>query len=174
MNIYLHICIWIILILSVVSFFSLAPRVPTKKSDFKRINHLSKLKSGDKFLEIWCGTANVSIYMAKKNPKSQITWVEFSFLFYSISKIKVYISGLKNIQIKYGNALKINIEPYDVIYVFGLPETISEKLAPKLKKELKTSARFLSYCFKMDTKDFTETKDKPDDTTYAIYTYKLK
>jgi len=173
-NIYIHIIVWIIILLSFLSFFSLAPWVPTKTSDLKRINTLSRLKKGEKFLEIWCWTASVSLYIAKQNPQSQITWIELSVLFYCISKIRVYLSRVKNIQIQYWNALKINMRYYDVIYVFWLPETISEKLAPKLKKELKIWAKFLSYCFKMNTKDFDEKKDKPDNSTYAIYTYKLK
>ena len=171
MNIYLHIIIWIVLLVSVLSFFSLAPWVPTKRSDLKRIHTLAWLKKDEKFLEIWCGTANVSISVAKQNPRSHITGIELSLPLYIISKIKVFFSRLQNIQVIYGNALKNDMSNYDVIYVFGLPETISQKLEPKLQKEMKPSARMISYCFKMDSEYFDEEKSKPNSESYAIYIY---
>ena len=81
---------------------------------------------------------------------------------------------MKNINIKYGNALKTDLSIYDVIYVFGLPETISQKLEPKLQKEIKPSAKMISYCFEMNSKKFHETKNKPNDNNFAIYMYTPK
>ena len=174
MEIYIHIIIWIILLLSVLSFFSLAPWVPTKKSDLERIHKLLKLKPWERFLEIGCGTGWVSLYIAKHNPKSHITGVELSIIFYIISRIRVFFSRQRNIQILYANALKKDLSDYDALYVFGLPETISEKLEPKLKTELKKTARCISYCFQMKSDYFIEHKDKPSSDVYAMYIYTPK
>ena len=174
MEIYVYFIALIIVLISTFSFFSLAPWVPTKGKDLERINHLTKLKKDEKFLEIWCGTAKVSLYIAKQNPASQITGIELSLPLYLISRWKVFFSGLKNIDVIYGNALKADFSIYDMIYVFGLPDTMSSKVTPKLEREIKKTARFISYCFQMNSFAFSETKSKPNKDAYATYVYKKK
>ncbi len=156
------------------SFLSLAPWVPTKTSDLKRINKLLQLKKWEKFLEIGCGTAKVSLFLAKNNPESEIIGIELSPFFYAFSKTKVFLSRQKNIKIIYGNALKMNYSPYDVVYVFGLPETISQKLFPKLREELQEKSRFVSYCFQMTNNYFSEKKHKESKGVNSIYIYSHK
>jgi tRNA G46 methylase TrmB len=51
---------------------SLAPWVPTKKTDLERINQIAQLKKGEKFLEIGCGDAKVCHFIAKNNPFVQV------------------------------------------------------------------------------------------------------
>lgn len=169
---YFEIILILIFIVSVASFLSLAPWVPTKKSDYKRIDDIIKLKPWEKFLEMWCWTSWVSLFIAKNNPHSKIIGVELSPFFYLISKLRILFSWLKNIEIKYWNALKLNLENYDIIYVFGLPETVTKKIFPKLSKIVNKKFRFVSYCFNMTNSYFKETKYKKD-WVYAIYEYKL-
>jgi SAM-dependent methyltransferase len=145
--------------------------VPTKNSDLARINTLMALKKNHRFLEVWCWNARVSLYLAKHNSESQIVWIEFSPLMYIISLLRVKNSRLKNIDILYWNALKLDLSSYDVIYVFWLPKTITQKIFPKLKIEMKKSARFYSYCFKMTNNYFTETRHKPSKEINSIYEY---
>jgi len=167
---YLHLILFIIFIISVFSFLSIAPWVPTRNKDLERINELIKLKPWEKFLEIWCWTALVSIYIAKNNPNSDITWIELSPLFYIISKVKTKLSNQKNIKIILGNALKVDYSKYDVLYIFWMPDVLKNILFKKLKKELKTSWRLVSYCFKMENDYFNEQKNKPEGKN-SVYIY---
>ena len=169
---YLQLLFYILFFISVFSFISLAPRVPTRNKDLKRINDIIKLKPWEKFLEIWCGTAKVSIFIAIQNPKSEILWIELSPFLFLVSYLKVKISKQKNIKIIYGNALKIDFKDYDILYVFWLPETIKNKLFSKLKNEMKKTASFVSYCFKMENDYFIEEKYKPLKEN-SIYVYKI-
>ncbi len=171
---YFQLIFSIILIICVFSWFSLAPWVPTRGLDLERIHHLISLKKDQKFLEIWCGNARVALYLAKYNPDSQIVWIEFSPLMYVISLLRARVSRLKNIQIIYWNALKLDMSSYDILYVFWLPETVTKKIFPKLKKEMKSTAVLYSYCFKMSNDYFLETKHKPSQTVNAIYEYRHK
>lgn len=170
---YLEITIYIIFVISVFSFLSLAPWLPTKNSDLERINSILKLKPKEKFLEVWCWTSRVSLYLAKKNPESEIVGIELSPFFFIVSKLKVLFNPLKNIKILYWNALNHNFHDYDVVYVFWLPETLKNKLLPKLKKELNLKSRFISYCFKMENIFFKEKKYKEEDILNSIYVYTL-
>lgn len=169
---YLVIVWYILFFISVFSFISLAPWVPTRGNDLKRINDIVKLKPGEKFLEMWCWTSKVSLYLAENNKNSEIVWIELSPLFYLISKIKVFFSWLKNIKIIYWNALNLDLETFDVIHVFWLPETVTEKIFPKINKITNTNFRFISYCFKMTNEYFNETKHKSE-KKLAIYEYKI-
>lgn len=159
--------------ISIFSFFSLAPWVPTKKSDLFRINEILKLKEWEKFLEIWCWDARVSIFIAKNNPNSKIIWVEFSPLFYLISKIKVFFSWFKNIEIIYWNALKMDLLSYDSIYIFWLPNTIKDKLFPFFDNKIKENFRIISYCFRTENNYFSEEVFRTE-KELPIFLYNLK
>lgn len=163
---------YIIIFISVFSFFSLAPWVPTKRSDLARINEIIKLKPWEKFLEIGSWTAVVSIEIARKNPEAKIYWIELSVFLYLVWKLRAKLSGLKNVEIIYWNAMKIDFSEYDVVYVFWLIETISRKLYPKLEIINKKNFRFISYCFKFsNNKVFKETRYKIEGKN-SIYEYK--
>ncbi len=167
----LELIFYIILLISIFSFFSLAPWVPTKSSDLSRIHKILWLKPWEKFLEIWCWTAKVSLYLAKHNPEAHVTGIELSPLLFIFSKLRVYFSGLKNINIIYWNALKQDFSTFDVFYIFGLPETVTKKIAPKLLEQMNDTARFFSYCFIMNNDNFIQTQHKEQKNVYSIYEY---
>lgn len=125
---YLEIIIFIAIIVSVFSFFSLAPWFPTDSEDLERILDIIQLKKGERVLEIGCGTASVSLALARHHPEAHIVGIELSPFFYLISKIRTQMSSLKNIEIIYGNALHLDLSLFDVIYIFGMPKTVTEKL----------------------------------------------
>lgn len=154
------------------SFFSLAPFVPTKTKDLERISKIANLKSWETFLEIWCWTAKVSIFIAKKHPWNKIIWIEFSPFLYLISKVKSIFSWQKNLKIIYGNALNLDFSKYDVFYLFGLPETLKEKIIPKFKSEASQNARLLSYCFSFENSWITEKKFKETQKDLSIFQYR--
>lgn len=83
------------------------------------------------------------------------------------------MSGLENIEILYGNALQLDLSLFDVIYVFGMPKTVTEKLFPKIEKIRNQNFRCISYCFKMTNDFFEETKHKMEKRN-SIYEYRLK
>lgn len=158
------------LIISAFSFLSLAPWVPTRWDDLERIWNMIWLKKDDTFLEVWCGNARVCLYIAQRFPAAKIVGIELSPLMYIIAYIRVKLSRVKNIEIRYWNALKYDWSYYSVIYVFWLPETVTKKIFPKLKAQFRKDGRFFSYCFKMTNTYFHEIKHKQKGK-YAIYEY---
>lgn len=162
---------FVILFVLIFWFFSIAPYVPTKSIDLKRINNIVNKKSWESFYEIWCWDWRVCHFIAKNNPNKKVIWIEFSPLFYFVSKIRYFLSPLDNLEIIYWNALKDDFSKYDVFYVFGLDETIKNKLKPKFESELKVWSRIISYVFNIENSIFHENKYKEDDSLLSIYEY---
>ncbi len=166
------IILYIFFLIFIFSFFSLAPFVPTRTSDLKRVNKISDLKDNQNFLEIWFWTAKVSFYLAKNNPNSNIVWIELSPILYFYAKIKLLFFPLKNLKLIYWNALSLNFNNYDVFYIFWLEETLKYKILPKLNLEMKKWSKLLSYCFIMDWWEKEIIKHKESENVLSIYEYK--
>jgi len=154
-----------------LAWSSLAPWVPTQTCDLNRIIKLMDLKEGQKFVEIGCGNGRVSSYVAKKNPKANVIGIEYAFPFYLFSKIRGFIFGPSNMKIEFGNALKKDFSDVDVVYVFGLKETVNGVLKDKMRTELKKGAKFISYVFEVDGWIGKEKKAESVEGAGEIYLY---
>lgn len=154
------------------SFFSLAPFVPTRNRDLERVAKIAWLQENETFLEIWCWTAKVSIFIAKFYPNNTIVGIEFSPFLYILSKIKAFFSWQKNIKILYGNALKLDFSQYDILYIFWTPSSLKEKIIPKFMKEAKENSKLLSYCFSFENSWLNEKKYKENENELSIFEYK--
>jgi tRNA A58 N-methylase Trm61 len=155
-----------------------APWVPTWKKDFERINKLANLQPGETFIELGCGNGRVCRAVAKAVGKASppmpspllrggitrvtspltkgehegdvfVIGVELSLLQYLIAQLQVKLSGLKNIQMKLGNAFHQDLSKVDVVYMFFMPETY-KKIRGKLDKELKPGARVITYVWPIE------------------------
>jgi hypothetical protein len=66
----------------------------------------------------------------------------------------------------------VDFSKYDVVYVYGMPETLTKKLFPRLKERVGEKFRLISYCFPMKN-DFFEEKIYSEKNRNSIYEYKL-
>lgn len=139
----------VVLLSTTVAWVSLAPWVPTKYRDLKKINEIINLKPKQKFLEIGCGDAKVCSYIARKNPNSEIIGIEMAPIFYLYSKIRSCIFGPKNLKIIFGDALKQDISNIDIFYTFLLKDTLNNQVRNKLNKEMKKGSKIVSYICSM-------------------------
>ena len=149
---------------------SLAPWVPTKTRDFERVNKLSKLQSGDTFVEAGCGDARVAMYIARANPEVKVIGIEMSFFVYFVGKLRAFFSRLPNLTIQFGNALEYDYSDVDVVYTYALPETVNGKLLPKVKSELKSGSRLVSYAFVIADEDTETIEREKEFSPISVYT----
>lgn len=130
---------------------SMAPWVPTRKKDITRLLDILTLKTEDKFLEIWCWDGRVSSAVAQKFKQSKIVGIELAFPMYFIAKLR-NIKWPKNLELKLANAFKQDFWDYDVIYVYGMPDKMWEKIVPKFLSQAKKGAKLYSYVFSIPEK----------------------
>lgn len=125
----------------------MAPWVPTRSKDIERLVKLLELKKWEKFLEIWCGDGRVSHAVASAFPAAHITGIEIAFPIYIFAKLRLLLTPQKNYTLKLANAFKQDLSFYDVIYVYGMPDKMSQKIVPKFLSQAKPGAKLYSYVF---------------------------
>ena len=137
----------LILLPLAIAWKSMAPWVPTRKKDIQRLIEILDLWDWDRFFEIGCGDGRVSRAVARAFPQVQVVWLELAYPMWGIAKIRGLFKGYKNCKIQLGNAFKQDFSLYDVIYVYGMPDKMWEKILPKFLSEAKPWAKLYSYVF---------------------------
>lgn len=167
----LYLFILLYLLAIIIPWISLAPWVPTKNSDLKRIKQLANLRNKEIFYDLGCGNGRVIFYLSKKNPQAKFIGIELSFTFFAFCLLKKSILNRKNCCFKLKNAYNENLGNADVVYVFAASrEKLKHKLKNKLEKELKPDAKIISYVFPMEGWKPTVI-NKPNKKDISIYLY---
>lgn len=125
----------------------MAPWVPTRKKDIERLLPLLSLWEWKKFLEIGTGDGRVSYAVAKEYPHAKILWIELAFPVYIFAYLRKIFWKPENYDVELGNAFQKDFWEYDVIYVYGMPAKMSDKIVPKFMKEAKNGSKLYSYVF---------------------------
>lgn len=125
---------------------SAAPWVPSKKKDFYRILELAEAKPGDVIYDLGCGDGRWLFYFAKNTQAKTITGFEISFSMLFICWIKKLFTRYPQVKIQYKNLYKVDLSSADIVLCFLMPKTI-EKLLPKIKSEMKSGSKLISYAF---------------------------
>ena len=125
---------------------SLAPWVPSWSKDLPRIFELVDLQPGQVFYDLGCGNGKTVLY-ANKKYKAKAIGLEIALPLYLVCKVRQLFNWDKDLKFKYKNLFKEDLSKADVVFVFGMPDTIKHKLKNKLEKNLKKGAKVISYVF---------------------------
>ena len=155
----------------IFSALSFAPWVPSRSRDLARIFILAGLKEGQVFYDLGCGDGKLVVF-AGNNYKVKAIGLEISLPFYLICLLRKAFNRRADINFKFKNLFKENLSSADVVYFFGMPETINKKLCAKLRQELKPGAKIISYSFSLI--GWTpKVIDKPTKNDLSIYLYEI-
>ncbi|MDO8667545.1 MAG: class I SAM-dependent methyltransferase [bacterium] len=155
----------------IFSALSFAPWVPCRSRDLARIFKLAGLKEGQVFYDLGCGDGKLVIYAAN-HYKAKAIGLEISLPFYLFCRLRKIFNFKADINFKFKNLFKEDLSPADVVYFFGMPETINKKLCAKLKRELKPGAKIISYTFSL-VGWTPKIIDKPTPNDLSIYLYEV-
>ena len=113
-----------------------------QKNKFQELINLSKIKNGNKILEIGCGWGGFSEYLAK-NYDVNVDCITISKNQFEFTKKKIFESGLNNkVQVKFLDYRDLN-DKYDNIVSIEMIEAVGEKYLDQyfrtIKRSLKTN-----------------------------------
>jgi len=165
--------LWFLFMLSLAqAWLWFAPWMPTNMKDLERIDKIVDLQPWQAFLEFWCGTARVCTYVARQYPESEVVWIEYAFPFFVYSWIKQKLLWPKNLKIIFANGFTYPLDSFDVIYTFGMTRSINQKLKKKLLEEMKSWAKFVSYVFKIEDREWWSIVHHEWNKTYSwVYVF---
>jgi len=128
-----------------IPFLFGAPFEPTSSKKLRKIMKLANVKKGEKAVDLGSGDGRIVIELARRGVEAQ--GFEINPILVLISRWRIRKLGLKNAHIHWKSFWGENLGKYDVIVLFQF-STVMKRLRDKLKKELKSKARVVSFYWK--------------------------
>ncbi len=148
----LHLPPWVYLIafflLWLLQWNSNSEQVPLYLSNHKTWQALEFLLPNHdiRFIDLGSGLGGTLFHLAAHHPHGDFVGIESAPLPYAIARLRLAFSGLKNVELRYGNFWKVDLAPYNVIYAFLSPVPM-KKLFDKANREMKKGSLFISNSF---------------------------
>lgn len=108
-----------------ISLLTEVPYLPSNKSYKQAIEKLN-IQPGDNVVDLGSGDGRVLIYASKKYPKAYFIGVERNRALVIFSKIKAAILNRKNLNFICADIHDFNLEKFNKIYMFLLPDFIDK------------------------------------------------
>ena len=148
-----------------------APWLPTRGRDLERIGKVLALTPTDVVYDLGGGDGRGGFYLAKQF-KVRAYGVEVGIPLILWCWVRKWLTRASGTTFLWKNFFKVDVSDATVVYLFGLPRTLNEKMEAKLRRELKPGARVVSYTFSF--KGLTpERVDKPNEDEVSIYVYRF-
>lgn len=129
------------------SLISAAPFVPTHINDIKKMLEMIELNNQDNLIDLGSGDGRVLFLAAKTG--AHCTGVEINPLLYLWSLIISKIKKLSNVNFYCKDLWKIDLKNYNILTIYFIHNKM-EKLANKIKLEMKPGSKVISYGFKFE------------------------
>jgi SAM-dependent methyltransferase len=150
--------------------WTFAPWVPMRSSDISRALTLMGDIKGTKFFELGSGDGRMTLAAAAAG--ADATGLEIAIPLFVIAWFRAALSG-SPARFRYANLFHADLASADIVFFFGMPKIIADRLRIKLEKELKPGAIVVSYAFPVEGWE-PDIADKPDKDSLPIYRYVKK
>ena len=123
-----------------------AQYVPTPMKTARRMLKLADVQRGETVYDLGSGDGRLLMIAAKEFGAKAIG-VEIDPFRYALTRLKIKWAGVGDaVKVKRGNLFDVDLCEADVVMIYLLPKA-NAKLAPKLLRELKPSARVVCHAF---------------------------
>lgn len=151
MTIFFIIAVFIIAVFFIIYFapsslkaaFTFAPFMPTSKKIIEKALELAQLKPNEFLYDLGSGTGKVLV-ISEKNFKAKGVGIEYSTPFFIISKINLFLQGVKQSKVYNKSFLDADLSKADVIFMFLTPKAF-RLLENKIKTEVKLGTRIVTF-----------------------------
>ena len=123
-----------------------APWVPSSRGAAKRILTLAGFTPGERFVDLGSGDGRVAIAAASLGCIA--TGVELTRVMYTVSRINAWARRSKATFLRQ-DLTNYDLSDADIVYVFGTPRGLREKIMSKATKEMKAGSRLVTSTFPM-------------------------
>ncbi|MDI6883512.1 MAG: methyltransferase domain-containing protein [Patescibacteria group bacterium] len=120
-----------------------APFLPTPKRAIRKALKIANLKPNEKLYDLGSGTGRVLIIAAKEFG-AKVVGFEYSRPLFFLSKLNLFLHGIKNGKIYRKNFFQADLRESDVVFLFLTPKAFP-KLKDKFIQELKPGARIITF-----------------------------
>lgn len=128
----------------VYATFSGAPFVPSRQIRVDKMIELANLQPDDRAIDM--GSGDGRVVFAASELCAQSDGVELNPCLFWVSRSKQKARGTTNVSFTRGSLWNFNLAPYDVVFIYFIPHRMN-KLAKKIKREMKPGARIISHAF---------------------------
>ncbi|OGY89779.1 MAG: hypothetical protein A3B30_01090 [Candidatus Komeilibacteria bacterium RIFCSPLOWO2_01_FULL_52_15] len=136
----------IVAITSIIALHSFAPWIPAKTALIKTALSSLKPSKNLKFVDLGCGDGRI-VFLAACHFGLQAHGWERAPLPYALARIRSLAYSRCAAHIHYGDLFSVDLSQFDIIYFYGLPETVNIALYAKMRKEVKPGTTIMSYNF---------------------------
>ncbi len=148
---------------------SAAPWLPISRREAERLIDLAEFKPGDTVYDLGCGDGRLLFATAKKYQVSAVGF-EIALLPYLLARWRwLFFKERRKVKIHFRSFWNEPLAPATAVLCFLMPAAM-EKLAPKVRTELKPGTRLISYVFKLPGAE-PNLVSRSGDKTAAIYKY---
>jgi len=151
------------LLLNVYFFYTLyavfrgAVFIPTPSRAIRQMLKLSRLGPEDRVLDFGSGDGRILLACAPHVAKC--VGIEINILLVWISRLRGYLSGNKNIEIRCQDFWNTDLQDTDLLIVFLVPIKM-DRLKKKVQQEMKPGSRVVSYRYTFPDWPHHEAKEK--------------
>jgi len=137
-------------------------RVPlylTNNKTSEKLISLLPVEQESRVVDLGSGLGATLALLAKQRPDAHFLGVENAPVPFLISRLRLWLWHLPNLQFQYNSIWTINLEPYDVVYCFLSPAPMA-RLFEKARQEMRPGTLFISNSFRVP--------DTPPDKTVFV------
>ncbi len=148
--------IFLVLLLSLGLIFSstIGTRVPLYLSNRQTWQAVEALLPAPdptqtlRFADLGSGLGGLLFYLTSRRPDVELLGIELAPLPAWLSQLRALFAGRHRLQIRWGSFWSLNLEPYDVVFVFLSPVPMA-KLWDKAQREMRPGTLFVSCAFEV-------------------------
>lgn len=147
--------------------WSFAPWVPTREVDIERMLALAGDVRGKTFVELGSGDGRATLAAARHG--AMATGYEIAAPLFLIAWLRGKLAG-SSARFVMKDFFQVDLRDVDILFFYGTPRPIAEKLRTKLEKELRPGTQVYSYMFEIEGWK-PERTDTLTRGTYPLYRY---
>lgn len=137
----------------------------TSKDQARIMCTLAKVTSKDTVYDLGCGDGS-AILIAATEYNAAVVGIEIDWTRAYIAKLRLWWAGVRKAKVIRDNFYNQNLSSASIVFIYLVPRAI-ERLMPKLKRELKSGTRIVSFRYTMNLSLVAQDKKR------RIFVYKI-